>query len=113
MEKFLSIPVLDANAANSQFQLVSITGLRHVGQATTTTVVLDYLGGKKVTLTYPVATATPILLESIQTAVQEALETGWTNVVEPHIPHGAIVPPLVSPATKVVITNPLSAIAIA
>jgi hypothetical protein len=113
MEKFLSIPVLDGNGTNSQFQLVSISGLRHIGQASTTTVVLHYLGGKTVTLTYPVATASPILLESVQTSVKDALGTGWTNVVEQHIPHGAIVPAFIPPATKLVIINPLSAIAIA
>ena len=105
MEKFLSIPVLDANGTNSQRQLVSITGLRNIGQTSTTSVVLHYLGNKIVTLTYPVATASPILELSVSTAIQEALSKGWTNVVELHSPYGSI-------ESMGIFTNPLSAIAI-
>ena len=106
MEKFLSIPVLDANGTNSQSQLVSISGLRHIGQSTTTTVVLQYLGGKQITLTWPNAAASPKLLLSVESAVKDALTKGWTNVSENYSPFG-------STESAGVFTNPLSAIAIA
>ena len=99
MEKFLSIPVLDANGTNSQSQLVSISGLRHIGQSTTTTVVL-------ITLTWPNAAASPKLLLSVESAVKDALTKGWTNVSENYSPFG-------STESAGVFTNPLSAIAIA
>ena len=108
MEKFLSIPVLDGDGTNSQRQLVSITGLTSIGQPTDTTVSLEYLGGKTVTLTYASAFAAPILLESVQTAVTDALKTGWTNVTELHSPNGSI-----QSSVTGVFTNLLASIAIA
>ena len=106
MEKFLNIPVLDADGTNSQNQLVSISGLTKIGQATTTTVVLHYLGGKQITLTWPNAAASPKLLLSVESAVKDALTKGWTNVSENYSPSG-------STEAAGVFTNPLSAIAIA
>ena len=105
MEKFLSIPVLDANGTNSQNQLVSVTGLRTIGQPTTTTATLNYLNGKVTTLTWPAAHAAPILLEAVQTAAVNALNSGWTQVVSQYDPIGMI--------TGTPNTNPLTSIGIA
>jgi len=57
MEKFLSIPVLDAGATLNQNQLVSITGIKRIGQPTTTTATLIYLDGEVTTLTWPTITS--------------------------------------------------------
>tara|TARA_R100000935_G_scaffold791_3_gene2845 strand:- start:30733 stop:31080 length:348 start_codon:yes stop_codon:yes gene_type:complete len=115
MEKFLSIPVLDANGTNSQSQLVSITGISLIGQPTTTSVSIKYLGGKTITLTWPAASAvaTPALQVSITKAIESALTSGWTEVSVKHDPKGSSTPPVVYPAVVEVIINPLSAIAIA
>tara|TARA_R100000935_G_scaffold34770_1_gene55412 strand:+ start:1412 stop:1768 length:357 start_codon:yes stop_codon:yes gene_type:complete len=118
MEKFLSIPVLDANGVNSQEQLVSITGIRNIGQATTTTVVISYLGGNVTTLTWPDAYASPLLSLTIESAVVEALSTGWTNVSAFLLPKGATQTatfrnPVTGVSSGGVIVKPLSAIAIA
>ena len=107
MEKFLSIPVLDGNATNSQDQLVSITGILSIGQPTTT---------KVTTLTLPTNYASPILQEAVQTAAMEALKSGWTAVTEYYAPKGMVAGPAVNTATEAgsfLNVNPLSAIAIA
>ena len=82
MEKYLSIPVIDANGANSQDQLISIAGIRQVGQPTTTTVSINYLGGKTATLTWPAAYASPQLQLSVQLAVRDALNFDKENEQE-------------------------------
>ena len=118
MEKFLSIPVLDANGTNSQAQLVSITGISSIGQPSTTTVSIKYLGGKTITLTWPAASAAaaPALQVSVQDAVVLALTKGWTNVSEPYGPKGMVSGMSVNyklEAGSFLNVNPLSAIAIA
>ena len=116
MEKFLSIPVLDGNNTNSQDQLVSIVGVLSIGQATTTTATINYVGGKIITLTWPTAYAAPILQEAVQTAAMEALKSGWTAVAEYYAPKGMVAGPAVNTATEAgsfLNVNPLSAIAIA
>ena len=88
MEKFLSIPVLDAGAALNQEQLA-------------------YINTKVVTLNFAVATAIPLLAVSVQNAMSEALKTGWTNVSTKYLPVGSSTNP-----TTGVVTNPLASIAI-
>tara|TARA_R110000823_G_scaffold261434_1_gene382254 strand:- start:920 stop:1276 length:357 start_codon:yes stop_codon:yes gene_type:complete len=118
MEKFLSIPVLDGNAVNSQNQLVSVAGILSIGQPTTTTATINYVGGKVITLTWPTASATPSpgLLEAVQTAAVAALQSGWTSVSEYYAPKGMVAGPAVNTTTETgsfLNTNPLKAIAIA
>jgi|TARA_R110000764_G_scaffold227349_1_gene317446 hypothetical protein len=107
MEKFLSIPVLDANGANNQEQLVSIKDVVSVTQTTTTAVTLAYINTKIVTLNFAVATSLPLLADSIQNAMSEALKTGWTNVATQYFPVGSTTAP-----TTGIVTNPLSSITI-
>jgi hypothetical protein len=104
MEKYLSIPVIDANGANSQDQLISIAGIRQVGQPTTTTVSINYLGGKTATLTWPAAYSSPQIQLSVQLAVRDALASGWTNLSHSFDPKG-LVPgkPVINPLTSIVI----------
>lgn len=76
MEKFLSIPV-----TNEQNQLVSANGIILIEQASTTTVTIQYAGGKVVTLTHATAGAgDETERDAIQTAVVNALQTPWTQV---------------------------------
>lgn len=107
MEKFLSIPVLDAGAALNQEQLVSIKDVVSVTQTTTTAVTLAYINTKVVTLNFAVATAIPLLAVSVQDAMSEALKTGWTNVSTKYFPVGSSTDP-----TTGIVTNPLASIAI-
>jgi len=107
MEKFLSIPVLDANGANNQEQLVSIKDVVSVTQTSTTAVTLAYINTKIATLTFAVATAPPLLAVSVQNAMSEALKTGWTNVATKYFPVGSTTAP-----TTGIVTNPLASIAI-
>jgi|TARA_R110000751_G_scaffold87676_3_gene173676 hypothetical protein len=116
MEKFLSIPVLDGNGTNSQNQLVSVAGILSIGQPTTTTATINYVGGKITTLTWPATYASPILQEAVQTAAMAALKSGWTSVSEYYAPKGMIAGAAVNTATETgsfLNINPLSAIAIA
>ena len=118
MEKFLSIPVLDGNAVNSQNQLVSVTGILSIGQPTTTTATINYVGGKVITLTWPVASALPNpgLQVAVQAAAVSALQSGWTSVSEYYAPKGMVPGPAVNTATEsgsFLNINPLTAIAIA
>tara|TARA_R100000781_G_scaffold24008_4_gene17767 strand:- start:13316 stop:13645 length:330 start_codon:yes stop_codon:yes gene_type:complete len=109
MEKYLSIPVIDAHGTNSQDQLVSISGLRIVSQATTTTVLLKYLDGKTATLTWPNAYASPLLLESVESAIVDALSSGWTNIAHEYDPKGSVP----GATSSDPITNPLASIVVA
>jgi|TARA_R110000787_G_scaffold228084_1_gene335761 hypothetical protein len=115
MEKFLSIPVLDANGTNSQNQLVSIVDIKIIKQTTTTAVRIDYVDGKQTTLTYPVAKASPILLNEVESVVKDALVKGWTDVVTPYNPNGFVIGSQVSGGDTGSLdsTNPLASIAIA
>ena len=121
MEKFLSIPVLDGNAVNSQNQLVSVAGILSIGQPTSTTATINYVGGKVTTLTWATPTPAnlyknPILQEAVQAAVVSALQSGWTSVSEYYAPKGMIAGPAVNTATEsgsFLNINPLTAIAIA
>ena len=116
MEKFIRIPVLDANGTNSQDQLVSVTGILSIGQPTTTTATINYVGGKVTTLTWPVAYASPKLQTAIQTIAMAALKTGWTSVSEYYAPLGMVSGKPVNTATEsgsFLNINPLSAISIA
>ena len=107
MEKFLSIPVLDAGGTLNQNQLVSISGIKRIGQTTTTAVNIIYLDGKITTLTWPSAYATPKLKVDVQNAVVTSLKSGWTTVANSYLPKGATV----STYTGLV-SNPLTTIAI-
>lgn len=76
MEKFLSIPV-----TNEQNQLVSANGIILIEQASTTTVTIQYAGGKVVTITHATAgSGDETERDAIQTAVVNALQTPWTQV---------------------------------
>jgi len=105
MEKFLSIPVLDAGGTLNQDQLVSISNIVTIGQTTTSAVAITYLDGKVVTLTWPSTYASPILEISVQNAVTRGLESGWTNVSSDYLPKGATVTQKTG-----IVSNPLSTI---
>jgi len=105
MEKFLSIPVLDAGGTLNQDQLVSCSNVLTIGQTTTTAVAITYLDGKLVTLTWPSTYASPILEVSVQNAVIRALQSGWTSVTADYLPNGATVNIVTG-----VVSNPLSTI---
>lgn len=119
MEKFLSIPVLDADGTNSQNQLVGITGILDITQASNTQVNITYVGGKVTRLDYPVADATFIGLEGaysaeVQDAVAAALNSGWTHVVHQYNPKGFIAgTPVPKEPGSAANTNPLAAISFA
>ena len=105
MEKFLSIPVVDAGGTLNQNQLVSIMGIRTIGQTTTTAATINYLDGKVVTLTWPATYASPILKVDLQNAIVSALKSGWTTVAVDYLPKGATVIQKTG-----VVSNPLSTI---
>ena len=107
MEKFLSVPVLDAGATLNQNQLVSITGIKRIGQPTTTTATLIYLDGEVTTLTWPTSYASPLLQVDLQNAVVSALKSGWTTVAVGYLPKGATI------SSYGLVVNPISTIAIA
>ena len=92
MEKFLSIPV--TGQAN---QLVSANNVILVeagaDSATATSTLITYTGGKVVTLTHAAQVAFS-MRTAIQTAINDALTTSWTNVT-----YVATVPQAVSAVT--------------
>ena len=79
MEKFLSIPVTSQGN-----QLVSANNVILVeaagDSATAVTTLINYAGGKIVTLTHAAQVAFSMKL-AIQNAIAAALQTSWTNVV--------------------------------
>jgi len=119
MEKFLSIPVLDADLTNSQNQLVGITGILDITQASATQVNITYVGGKVARFAYPVADTTFRGLEGVysaevQDAVAEALNSGWTHVVHQYNPKGFIAgTPVAGEPGSAANTNPLASISFA
>jgi len=116
MEKFLSIPVLDGHGTNSQNQLVSVTGILSIGQPTTSSATINYIGGKVVTLQWPNQFPSPILKEAIQTASMNALKSGWTSVSDYYAPKGMVAGAAVNSSTEpnsFLNTNPLTSIVIA
>ncbi len=75
MQKFLNIPV-----TNEQNQLVAVSGIVLIEQASTTTVIITYDGGKATTITHATAGAgDETQRDAIQDAVVAALSTSWTN----------------------------------
>ena len=92
MEKFLSIPVIDADNTNSQNQLVSVTDVLKVQQSTAVDVAIYYRLGKRVTLTWPAATgvAAPALEVAVSNQIVEALQNGWTHVDKYYAPKGMV-----------------------
>ena len=75
MQKFLNIPV-----TNEQNQLVAVSGILLIEQASTTTGVITYDGGKATTITHATAGAgDETQRDAIQDAVVAALTTSWTN----------------------------------
>ena len=75
MQKFLNIPV-----TNEQNQLVAVSGILLIEQASTTTVVITYDGGKATTIPHATAAAgDETQRDAIQDAVVAALTTSWTN----------------------------------
>lgn len=79
MEKFLSIPVTSAGN-----QLVSANNVILVeagaDSATATTTLINYAGGKVVTITHAAQVAFS-MRNAIQAAIAAALQTSWTNVI--------------------------------
>lgn len=79
MEKFLSIPVTSAGN-----QLVSANNVILVeagsDSATATTTLINYAGGKVVTITHAAQVAFS-MRDAIQAAITAALQTSWTNVI--------------------------------
>ena len=77
MEKYLSIPV-----TNEQRQLVSCTDVKLVEQASTTTVTMQYGGGKKITITHgALASGSEALRDLVQDSLAAALAQSWYDVV--------------------------------
>ena len=75
MQKFLNIPV-----TNEQNQLVAVSGIVLIEQASTTTVTITYRGGQVTTITHATAGAgDETERDAIQDAVVAALTTSWTN----------------------------------
>jgi len=79
MEKFLSIPV---TGAGNQLVCANNVILVEAGAdaATATTTLINYAGGKVVTITHAAQVAFS-MRNAIQAAVAAALQTSWTNVV--------------------------------
>tara|TARA_R100000655_G_scaffold26511_2_gene54543 strand:- start:8 stop:322 length:315 start_codon:yes stop_codon:yes gene_type:complete len=79
MQKFLSIPL---TATGETSQLISAVDIVLIEQASTTTIVITYQGGKTNTLTLGAAMAANnvSVRDRIQDAVVSALQTSWTNV---------------------------------
>ena len=116
MEKFLSIPVLDAHGTNSQNQLVGITGILDIVQVTSQRVDITFVGGKQVRLAYPVVDPTlqgsqGAYSAEVQDAVVAALNSGWTHVVHQYNPSGFIAgTPVAGEPGSAANTNPLDSI---
>jgi hypothetical protein len=73
MQKFLNIPV-----TNEQYQLVAISDIVLIEQASTVTI--TYGGGKVTTITHATAGAgDETQRDTIEGAVVSALATAWTN----------------------------------
>jgi|TARA_B110000977_G_scaffold23094_1_gene27778 hypothetical protein len=91
MEKFLNIPVTGQGK-----QLVPCSGLKLVEAASATSTTLSYGSGKVVTITHASVGAASgtnsgtQFRNFIQTAVQDALSTGWTNVSVEELPKYAV-----------------------
>lgn len=118
MEKFMSVPVLDANLTNSQNMLISIVGIERMFQFSATELRLSYTNGEEVRFTYPVTDTTftgseGAYLEEVQNFVAEALNSGWTHVVHQYNPKGFIAgTPVAGEPGSAANTNPLSSVVI-
>lgn len=79
MQKFLSIPI---TATGETSQLISANDIVLIEQASTTSIVITYQGGKTNTLTIGAAMgATDVTVrDRIQGAVISAWQSSWTNV---------------------------------
>jgi hypothetical protein len=96
MEKFISIPVTSQpnqliSADNVVLVASGLGSANSSGTATTTTI--TYTGGKVVTLTHAAQVAFS-MRTAIQDAINNALQTSWTNVT-----YVATVPQAVSAVT--------------
>jgi hypothetical protein len=91
MDKFLSIPVTGQGV-----QLVPCNNLKLVEAASVTSTTLTYASGDVVTITHATVGAASgtnsgtQFRNFIQTAVQDALSTGWTNVSVEELPKYAV-----------------------
>tara|TARA_Y100000361_G_C10936902_1_gene226744 strand:+ start:148 stop:507 length:360 start_codon:yes stop_codon:yes gene_type:complete len=118
MEKFMSVPVLDADGTNSQNMLISIVGIERMFQFNATELRISYSDGKEVRLVYPVTDTTftgdaGAYLEEVQNFVAEALNSGWTRVVHQYNPSGFIAgTPVAGEPGSAANTNPLSSVTI-
>ena len=118
MEKFMSVPVLDADGTNSQNMLISIMDIERMFQFSATELRISYSDGEEVRLTYPVTDTTftgseGAYLEEVQNFVAEALNSGWTHVVHQYNPSGFIAgTPVAGEPGSAANTNPLSSVVI-
>jgi len=76
MEKYLSIPV-----TNEGNQLVTLSNVKLIEAASTTSTTINYGSSKVVTITHAaVPTNSTIFRNYIQTQMAGALSSSWTNV---------------------------------
>jgi hypothetical protein len=79
MEKFLKFPI-----SGSTFQLVSITGVALVRQASATTTTIAYIAGNSsgdiLTITHA-SVSNDDFRDFVQSQIEAALKTSWTNPV--------------------------------
>ena len=85
MSKFLSIPVTSLGT-----QLVSATDIKLISQASFTTTVITYGGGKVVTLTHATITSGTAMRDLIQDNVVAILKDSWTIVTRDVTPAFAV-----------------------
>lgn len=86
MDKFLSVPV----TAETNFYL-SVSDVIAITRSSDTESIITYNSGNTATITHgDVGTADFEMRDSLQNAMDKALETSWTNVVAAYTPPQAI-----------------------
>ena len=76
MEKYLSIPV-----TNEGNQLVTLSNVKLIEAASTTSTTINYGSSKVITITHAAVPATSTIFRNyIQSQMSAALSTSWTNV---------------------------------
>ena len=76
MEKYLSIPVTDEGN-----QLITLSGIKLIVAASTTTTTITYGSSKVITITHAAVPANSTIFRNyIQSEASAALSTSWTNV---------------------------------
>ena len=86
MDKFLSVPV----TGQTNFYL-SVSDVIAITRSSDTESIITYNSGNTATITHgDVTTADYEMRDSLQNAMDKALETSWTNVVADYTPPQAI-----------------------